>query len=109
MTTVTHEGNNPPVLPDFFDPNSIRWVWWSYPTSRVIVESSYILPAPLSMVSSQTAVAIQDDDGVTRNNSNGCEIDFNNAAPNKYLITNRVRFSDGEEDDFSTYVIVRDK
>jgi hypothetical protein len=109
MTNVTHEGMSPPVHPDFFDPNSKRWVWWSYPTSRVIAESTFVLPSPLAEIDSEIAVTIVDDDNVSRSNSNGCHINFNNCPDDTYLVTNRVKFNNGDEDDFSVYLIVRTK
>lgn len=108
MDIVTHNGKTPPVLKNFFDPDSQQWVWFNYPTSKTIVTSEWELASGISQVQVKQAETVTDPETSTAYpNSNAVLIAFNGIANGQYLITNRVTFADGSKDDKSCYLIVR--
>lgn len=105
MSAIIHNGTQPPIFKEWFDPNSSKWVWVAYPDDKVIVTSSWILPEGMTSEAEQTSSTVQVD-GVTYTNANGIKINFNGVKESTYQVTNRVEFSDST-DDKSFKLIVR--
>ena len=97
MSVIKHTGKTPPMFKEWFDPDSSKWVWVSYPSTKVILSSTWILPSGFTQVNTKMAETVNVD-GVAYANSNAVEIKPNGAKEGVYTITNRVVFADGGDD-----------
>lgn len=103
---VEHDGVRPPTLTRRFPPSSVRWVWFAWPETTAITNSSFDLPAPLQEVSTQMAQTVVDEEtGTEYPNANGVLVDFNGAKPGRYLVTNNIESAD-QVDSRSCNVVV---
>ncbi|PWG61762.1 phage fiber-tail adaptor protein [Spiribacter halobius] len=108
---IKHDGRQPPLDPQWWDPDETDWVgisWSDWLTgARSMVSSAWLLPDGFEPLEEQQDVTVETVDGDLVEHVNRARISGTPApGVTELTFTNRVVFSDGPEKDRSLRVKV---